>query len=1309
MSKTTKLLSRLAAAAFFLLCIDAFSQKKQTIILPIKSVLNMKKIGENWQALTPIYQQQKKEICIEAEKASSLLNTSKLSSFPKDKSAHGGRFILNPGELYILFNVIDKGVYALKMRIRINKDFKKFNNKYIDVISSPRSASVTLDKKKLYCEKFKKSSMEWHWATVTAFEVKPGIHKLTISALSGYDFDRIVLSPASQKDFRGDQIPGLGNQNKLNTAAEKTMEEEEGNDIDLDFDEDLADLESDYKAVSPDKMKESQQGVAQHIKAESYMICPLAVEKWNKLTVVGDFKGVLPKYFISVDHGKTWQQQNSNGDLSAIKVKGDGNDTLQVKIKWDPKKTNTIPGLKKIQVTYTSAKADVIAMKGRKLTFRLRKSTLALYDIIDNETGQLISIPIKRNIFSLTLRNSQTKKCISLNNFTFNTTCSKKKNSYIFKFTKQKPAINITCTVTPSSLNNPEWSWQLNVDNKSDNTIEAVKYPVLTYLIGLKRTLIPQSLWSNHGKGIFPGNMSMGFVFSHGAERGIYLAALDKTLVTTELQASGRNGLTTLSATSFRVTQPHHKNTYNYSLACLKPDWHKAADLYRKWAYSWMKRPVFSKWAKMDDGWWTLGSATEAALFNRRATTIFENARWFGLPHMQFWMGCGDGSFIGRMPYLTPRFGTPEMSKKDCALIIKSGGHMGYYVQSREWDAGYYDSEMIGYIPRKLFPETFTVEDYDWSNRNVCNGPWTGKRKGKRIMSPMSKEWRAHIAKHAEDRVNLFGNDTAYFDQMGCTTMTDRNPANGPEYHASGLGYVLMAQEVLEKMRKHNPDIAISQEGMNAATGQYVQFQLASCLSYSDFGKHFLYTFPDSALFHGYSNGVFEQTDGDLHKFMRSRFLFNRFEVPQIDNYVRDLILLRKRIHDWQYNGQFMDNTDSVITVNNKKLPSDRLGYYFSDKELIAKWFLLNSKKEKGILITFQNEPQLSEATITINKIKIPFKLKNKAFLYLINGSVKALDYQNTANSITIKIPPKKVGAILIPGAVKAAYALRTYAFQDIADSEMLHITAVNISPETLNSQWEIVLPKTSKIKLNCLKGNVKLPAYGIYNKIIKIENINKIQKMSDINIKWSFNKNIATSSALITPIIRNASFEIDIDKNNSPDSWWNFNHSFGHILHRFVDNVDLLSLPATLDTSIKHSGTSSVKLTPPPRMALTVDGAFGQKGKPIRFSSSINQYMYHLKPNTKYQISVFAYSDNKQNKKYSKAEGYKNTIKAVANLTANGQSVKESLPTDTWTKLNLEFTTPANIKTVALGLTNASPRGIKVWFDDISLTEMQK
>lgn len=1244
----------------------------ETVDLPVRQSEKMVHAADGWQPIAPIYRRGKDGYCVEAEKASSLL-TAPGRSGVQEAAATGGAFLRNPRGLTFELRAPRKEVVALRLRLRRNKDYTKPSavNKFVrSRTTSPMMPTLSLSGKRIICDRFAWRKSAWDWLQVTAFELEPGTHRLKIGALSGYDLDRIALVPAKPKDFRGDTLSGTGATAGANALGADDEEDDEG---------DLDDLELEDRAPPPDlaKMPLSPAALAPEASLTTVEISPLSVQAWTRLALRGKLTGRV-EIAASTDHGKTWQAVGADGDLAGVT----GRESLQVRVVLRPAPTGAVPVIEGVDVGFTPGAAAGVTIAGPGLTLVFDGASAALYGVYATADRRRLGLPLRRELFRLHWRPAGGGKtqviAASQCDLQGGVRQAADGTHWEVPFSHAAAGLSGLCRIQPPVGAGQEWQWQVTVKNAGTGTVRGVASPLLDSLRLGGFRLMPQSLWSVRDRGIFPGNMSMGFVFAANEREGIYLAAHDQSLVGVQLGAVGRSGLTTLDAMSFGVVVPGSTRTYDYALAYGSPDWHWAADLYRDWAMSWMKRPDYPAWAKLSSGWWTLMSDTEAALFDRRSTTVFEVARWFGLPHLQFWMGCGDGEFCGRLPYLSPRLGTPAMSKQDGERIRRLGGHLGYYIQSREWDAAFYDSDYLGFIPRRYFPDEREVEDYDWSNRNVCNGPWKGKRAGRRVMSPMSAEWRAHIARHAAERVSLFGNDVAYFDQMGCTTMTDNNPAHGPEYHASGLGYTKMAEEALAAMRRHQPQAVIAQEGMNAATGQFVQFHLPACLPYPDFGRYFLYTFPDAALFTGSGNNVFAQTDGDLGKFMRSRFLMHRFEAPKHDAYVRQLVLLRQRVHDWQFRGRFMDNLGLAVSIGGE--PQTESGRWSSTANLIAKWCLYDTDAAKGILITFQNEPLFKDARLSLDRARVPFALGDRAFAYFDDGAVETLFCEVTKQVLTLAAPARQVGAILIPGPVAAAQALRTFAYQSLTDAGKLVIAAVNISDQPLAATWQTASGR----------GKIDLAPFGVFRRELRIDNILQADSMVDVTVAWEAGGARSSATALLTPSMRNRGFELDADANGSPDSWWNFSNGFGHVIHRYAHDVDMRALPAKIDATVKRTGAASVRLRGPTPYELSIDGAFGMKGGKRTFPSSISQHLFHLSPATEYEVTVHAYAEQPR---------------AKVTLSAGGQRTSRTLPKGKWTPLTVRFKTPARVRQAVVSLGNNSAPGTSVWFDNVTLS----
>ncbi len=1257
------------------LCLLTILQAEDiTLNLPIVKSEGMMKDGVALVVRKALYEQVGEGIRIEAELASSLIGK-QVNQLEKD-----GRqsYLADPPKLTFELRAIKSGQYDLFLRMRKNPKTWRHRKAHINTRRgekrSPEMASVRISKKALALNNLTPFDVGnvWLWQKAASAAIRKGRQSLTLGELPGFHLDQIILKPGKAGELLG-------------------LEDE---------DDELE--EEDYEDIKP-----SRQLPMDSASIETAEISPISVAAWSGLSIDADDNGAQRKISASTDGGKNWLPVPDNASLAAVKTNSDGRDQLRIRIEWMAGKSTNPARLNQMSLTYLPGAADAITLAGPYMSLLADRKTGAIHEIVDRNDGERLGLPLRRGLFSIQWRPSKGgQRRLDADAFEFKGVEKDRQggmNQYVFSYRHPEAGLDVSCRILMpvSQLYEPFyegalWNWKLTVKNSGEGLVRQVRFPAFDGLLFARNAFRPASLWSVRGDiGIFPGNMSMGWMLAHdGKSRGLYLASHDKTLTASGFEHRREGPLAHSAVVSYGVVEPGKNREYTFSTAIASNDWHWAADHYRRWAYNWMKRPRWPGSARRMDGWWNIMTDTEAALLDRRSTTIFEDARWMGLRHIQSWVGSGDASFVGRMPYLSPRLGTPEMSKKDSERIRSLGGHIGHYVQAREWDASYADAELIGYVPRKFFPKNFTVPSRAWSKEHAIHAAGDHQ-----IMCPSSNAWQDHIALSAAQRVSLFGNDTAYFDQMGCTTMPcERAHDHGPEYQVSGKGYTQMAGKISESMSAEFPNATLSNEGASAATGQFVHYHLISCLPYIGFKSEFLYTFPDLALVNGTSNGA-ASYGVDPRRHLRSLYLMHRFELPAWDQYARQIVLLRQRIHDWQYEGRFMDNVGLTTAVESKPPEWEKDGFK-PRTGIIAKWFLYEKDGTSGVLINFVNEDRIGDSLLRLERRSVARALGNKtnkqprftssgrAFAFFDDGTVQPIRYKVEEGFLNFRCPPRKVGSILIPGEVNARDALRHFAWQTTSGPDRLVLVAINISAAPLNAEWSAAVP--DGFSLETTSGKITLAPYTTERIEVPLK-LTAARTMADTEITWKHANSESESTALLSPPVRNGDMELDADANGSPDSWWNFSNSFCHILHRWVHDVDLRSLAAVYDTEQKRTGRASIRLRGPLPYTYTIDSACGTSaGTKKTFPISASQHLY-AKPNTTYRITAWAFSKE---------------ANARCRLNAGGKSASAT-PHNEWQKLSVEFKTPASVKRVIVTLANVSKKDLPVWFDDVAVEEV--
>ena len=1253
-----------------------------SITLPVATTAGMQYRAGAWVAREVLYEAAPEGFGIKVTQASSLVDQLQPSAARIREGSE--EYLTSPTVLDFELLAAKSGNYTMYLRLRKNSRTYRGPgsalNKGKNEKRSPEIAAVLLDGKPVSATPFDRLTEVWRWCPIGRLRLEPGHHLLRLNPLPGYDVERLAFAPSVESSGgTSGAAPGLDISLGENKAAGKAGEAG------------LNKLDDEFKTEALSALPAARRRVVESASIVTALIQPLGVAEWQRLDLDGDFAGVAPIVSVSTNGGLEWLTVPADRSLAMLRPAGDGGDSLCVRLELRPAAGNPAPRFSAMRASYRPAELPVLSMAGGGLALRLDRKTGCLYDVHDAQTGVWLGLPLRRDLFAIAWRPSQDAPDQALQSSAFKLEKIEDQKdgdapSWKLSFVHEVTGLQAVCRIKPAAKPESCWLWTLEVHNGGTGIVRNVEFPRLPGLLCGGRSLLFDSLWawpSKQGSGIFPGDMGMGCLFVSGSSNGLYLASQDQSLGTVKFTGKTSEGQTVVSALSLSVVPPGQTRIYDYALAVGSADWHWAADRYHDWAYSWMKRPQWPAWASRADGWFGLLADSEAALLDRKSTTLFEEAQWFGLPYIQQWVGCGDGEFVGRMPYLSPRLGTPEMSRKDSERLRRMGGHIGVYIQSQEWDASFATSNRLGFILRKYFPPEFQVESEEWSDKFTVNGVKGTHGPGVRNMCVATAEWQDHIARHAGERVSLFGHDAAYIDQMGCIyqSCSDGTHTHAPEYQAAGRGLTEMAEKSLAAMRRTNPDVTLANEGMNAATGQYVHFHLASGMPAEEYGKEFLYTFPDLAVVRGSGNGVFASQKRDIAGFARDLFLFHRFEMPQYDLYFRDIVLLRQRVHDWQYDGRFMDDVGLVSSA-----PWDPTGAEPSRNAVRAKWFLYTHGNTAGVLINFRNEEALTNATVSLRRDVVPFVPSGNAFLYSDDGTVEAAHYQVGGSALVFTIPPRKVGSILVPGPVSAQEALRTFAFQTYeAGPDRLILGAVNLSGQPLQATW--TLTAFPGLQVVPAGGTVDLPPFGCRRIEVALPNLLACQAMGEVAVAWTCGGQPGVCKAVVAPPLRNGSMDLDENQDGSPDSWWNFDSGFCHRIHRYAPDVDMGKLPAVCDEAVKRSGRASVRLPG----AVTIDYDSGEvKGKHELWRSSVSQHLW-LKRATRYRVSAYAYWKD-----------------PAAKCEFMGVKPEHAQPGE-WTRLSRELETGLELTQTIITLANQSPEGVPVWFDDVTIEEIGK
>jgi len=534
----------------------------------------------------------------------------------------------------------------------------------------------------------------------------------------------------------------------------------------------------------------------------------------------------------------------------------------------------------------------------------------------------------------------------------------------------------------------------------------------------------------------YGGYASMQWMDMYSRLGGLYLASYDKTLTLCELESEPDLETETmrLGIRKYVYVPPGAAWTSEpYVIGVHTGDWHWAADRYREWAESWMRRPRIPEWLKESDGWYGIGfhHGGKRLYRFRDIPEIFEEAVSLGLNQVQFWgqMAGPCRSCCYRFYYPDPRLGGAEELAKAVRQVRKQGGHVGFYFNIQAFDP------MLPRLPEnlnKLVPEHVEIPGWDVFRRYAqlhFDGSYVRQYPGRpgadwadgfRIMCPCAQGWRNYLKHWILKYVKEYGADVIYLDQAASPPVTYCfNFEHGHVHHGDVVKCrVELVKEIVEAVARVNPDAVVVVEGNGDAIGQYAHVHLYT--SFSTQTRYpcpevFYYTFPYYVIFDGFANPPTPETirnhypdankeltfEDVLNKIflLGLRFdlcLYRRLRInDKLAVYFRKVLNLRRKIKNYLVNSRFIDD---ILLVSRPRLVE-------------AKLFL-----GEGFLIVTLLDIRVSRSRfkLILNVKPLGFKAVRRALLYTLE-SEKPLDVDITGGKLVIDVPPLNgLGAIIV-------------------------------------------------------------------------------------------------------------------------------------------------------------------------------------------------------------------------------------------------------------------------------------------------------
>ena len=517
---------------------------------------------------------------------------------------------------------------------------------------------------------------------------------------------------------------------------------------------------------------------------------------------------------------------------------------------------------------------------------------------------------------------------------------------------------------------------------------------------------------------------------------GLYLASYDKTLLMTELESEADRdaGTMRLGLRKFAYIPPGGSWTSEpYVVGVYKGDWHWAADRYREWAKSWMKKPDVPAWVRESDGWYGVGLGprqyhdSDAVYKFKEIPSLYEEAEYVGLNWIEVW---GQMVMNGcyRFYYPDPYLGTVEEFKEAIRKIRERGGHIGFYVNIQAFDPRLpqlperYRGKIPPDVPIPSWWDEFKNYaaihfDGSYVRQYVKQDNWSD---GHRIMCTACEGWRRYLMYWVVDKyVKEYGVDVMYVDQVSSPPVEYCfNFLHGHRHHGACVqGRVETLRRMVEEARKFEPNFALVFEGNGDAVGQYGHVHLLTSVAGQTqypCPEVFSYTFPDYIIIDGFANGWSQRTMASYYPKIKGRiwraedvvnrvFLLGyRFDLciplrrgEPFTEYVKEVIALRKRIKRWLYHARFMDD----IGLNG--LPDNVEGKIFSHNECLIVTLLDN-----------RASPKPFKFRVELDKYGYP-RIRN-VIMYTLSRE-EDLEYTIATGRVEIKVPPPmRIAAIII-------------------------------------------------------------------------------------------------------------------------------------------------------------------------------------------------------------------------------------------------------------------------------------------------------
>ncbi len=988
---------------------------------------------------------------------------------------------------------------------------------------------------------------------------------------------------------------------------------------------------------------------------------PSRVKSWGALRIDADLNGGAVEAEVSSDGGVNWLPAAKAGDLSALKVAGDGSDTLLARLTLKPGPDGESPVVRSVAASLTADPDGEVALENDHYRISFARDTGRLCGIFNKRTSTpATTLHIQQPVMALGVRQADGG---ALNVVT--------QDEIRFEGVEQKPrALELTYSALEGRVrigveltadDTPLATVRQSITNNSDMEIVRLDFPLIgNAALGaheddeavLPRTggiRVANPAADKAYMTTYMGGGSMAWMELCDKTSGLFMMVADQKLTSTEIEcaaAPGRRGVN-LAFRTLTAVLPGKSRQREYRLGIHEGDWHWGADRYREWAYSWMKHPDDPQWARWCDGW-CHGSGDLAFGHMSNMMRRMEAEGW---EYLQYWGQMTDGidQCCGNFYWPAPALGGPEGFKQGISDVHALGGRVTGYMNCQTWTRDSYKNDSLRRTPKSDLPQAaldliHPLEWFEqWRLRQIDGSAlgYYASTLGWYIMCPASEGFREHlrwwiVEKYAKE----YGADGVYIDQTGATAAKPcYNLEHGHDDIGDwGAGNVEMLRQAVTQARAVNPDFTISIEGSGDALGQYASLHLLSGLCTHPEVYH--YTFPDHILISGMANS--SQLSAS-QRVTKAHLNGDRFDTRVGDELTVQALQLRQRIKRWLYPGRFMDT----------------VGLEISDPKVLGRWSLCDQPGNRAIVFTFENEPAVQGAMCSL---ELPEGWRQPASLFIFDhlGSVIAAMPEITDGRIAFEVPAELMSAALLVYETTPANAMDAWPCIETAPDGTAEVVVLACNFGTETRPVSVKLSADEPLQLSGGELTLEPAAGSIAGGRVGVEGVGELLKPGIIRTEASWDGGTRRARGQVRPFLLNPSLDIDDDGDGMPDYW------------------------------TRSCATG-------PYQAGIEDGAFFMQGDEKALQCVIQRVA--ATPNTEYYFSA-------RIKRSEQTDGIK--ISVVETLEGGGYRFHTvgddaALPADEWHDFETTFTTGESFKSVIIYLYNASTP-YTGWYDDIVL-----